>query len=195
MTAARVDTRRAILDSGRRVITAKGYSAVGLNEILKEAGVPKGSFYHFFTSRDAFGEALLQRYFDEYFATMDRITADRNKNAAQQLMQYWQNFYDTQAVDDCQGRCLVVKLGAEIADLSEAMRETMKAGTTQIVDRLERMITAGVGDGSLTIDADPRATAETLYDLWLGASVMAKIHRSTACLDRCMATTRRILHN
>lgn len=195
MTAARVDTRRAILDSGRRVITAKGYSAVGLNEILMEAGVPKGSFYHFFTSRDAFGEALLQRYFDEYFAAMDRITADRNKNAAQHLMQYWQNFYDTQAVDDCQGRCLVVKLGAEIADLSEAMRETMKAGTAQIVDRLERMIAAGVGDGSLTIDADPRATAETLYDLWLGASVMAKIHRSAACLDRCMEATRRILHN
>jgi TetR/AcrR family transcriptional repressor of nem operon len=47
------DTRSTILATGRRVMGAKGFSAVGLSEILGEAGVPKGSFYHYFGSKDA----------------------------------------------------------------------------------------------------------------------------------------------
>jgi len=194
MPVARVETRQSLLDTARRIVTAKGYAAVGINEVLAEAGVPKGSFYHYFASKDAFGEAMMKSYFDEYFATMDGIVAHAENSSAEHLLRYWQYFYDTQAKDDCQGGCLVVKLGSEIADLSEAMRVATKVGTAEIVDRLERMIAGGVVDGSVTIDDDPRATAEALYDLWLGASMLAKIHSSPRQLDRAMAVTRRVLH-
>jgi hypothetical protein len=86
------------------------------------------------------------------------------------------------------GRCPVVKLGAEVSDLSEAMRMVLEVGTTAIVDRLEQMIVKGLADGSVSVEASPRETAEALYDAWLGASVMAKIHRSPDYLDRVMAT-------
>ncbi|QIQ01907.1 TetR/AcrR family transcriptional regulator [Streptomyces liangshanensis] len=194
MSAAKTETRRRILDTARRIVVAKGYAAVGINEVLAAAGVPKGSFYHHFGSKDAFGEAMMDSYFGDYFATMDRITADTTKTAAEHLMEYWRYFYDTQAADHCQGGCLVVKLGAEISDLSEAMRLTTKAGTAEIVDRIEAMITRGVTDGSVSVDDLPRATAETLYDLWIGASMIAKIHGSPGQLDRAMTVTRRILH-
>jgi TetR/AcrR family transcriptional repressor of nem operon len=52
---------------------AKGYAAVGLNEILAAAGVPKGSFYHYFESKDAFGEALLESYFETYLEDLDAM--------------------------------------------------------------------------------------------------------------------------
>jgi TetR/AcrR family transcriptional repressor of nem operon len=194
MPVTKVETRQALLDTARRIVLAKGYAAVGINEVLADAGVPKGSFYHWFPSKDAFGEAMMKSYFDDYFATMDRIVAQKDKTAAEHLMEYWQYFYDTQTADDCQGGCLVVKLGAEIADLSEAMRVTTKSGTAAIVDRIERMITDGLADGSLSVDATPRATAESLYDLWLGASMIAKIHGSAGQLDRAMAVTRQVLH-
>lgn len=190
----KMDTRQSILDTARRIVARKGFAAVGLNEVLAEAGVPKGSFYHYFTSKDAFGEAMMQSYFDDYLATMDRIAADTGKSSAEHLMRYWQNFYETQIFDDCQGRCLVVKLGAEVSDLSETMRMAMKAGTTAIVDRVEQMIISGIADGSVSVDASPRTTAEALYDTWLGASVMAKIHRSPDYLDRAMTLTRQTLH-
>jgi TetR/AcrR family transcriptional repressor of nem operon len=193
MPVTKAETRQSLLTAARRIVAAKGYAAVGINEILTAAGVPKGSFYHHFGSKDAFGEAMMKSYFDEYLTTMDEIVADKGKSSAQHLMRYWQNFYDTQVVDDCQGGCLVVKLGAEIADLSEAMRVATKAGTTEIVDRLERMITDGIADGSVSVDDSPRTTAEALYDLWLGASVMAKIHRSPDYLDRAMTVTRQVL--
>jgi TetR/AcrR family transcriptional repressor of nem operon len=194
MPVTKVETRQSLLDAARRIVAAKGYAAVGINEILAAAGVPKGSFYHYFGSKDAFGEAMMKSYFDDYLTTMDGIVADKGKSSAEHLMRYWQNFYDTQVVDDCQGGCLVVKLGAEIADLSEVMRVATKVGTAAIVDRLEQMITDGIADESVSVDGSPRTTAEALYNLWLGASIMAKIHRSPDYLDRAMTVTRQVLH-
>jgi TetR/AcrR family transcriptional regulator, transcriptional repressor for nem operon len=194
MPITKMDTRQSLLDTGQRIVAHKGFAAVGLNEVLAEAGIPKGSFYYYFSSKDAFGEAMLKSYFDEYLANMDRIFAEADKSSAERLMRYWQNFHDTQSADECQGRCLAVKLGAEVSDLSELMRMVLKEGTTGIVDRLEQMIIRGLADGSLSVNAGPRLTAEALYDTWLGASVMAKIHRSSDSLDRAMTITRQFLH-
>jgi TetR/AcrR family transcriptional regulator, transcriptional repressor for nem operon len=172
----------------------KGFAAVGINEVLSEAGVPKGSFYHYFTSKDAFGEAMMRSYFAGYLADMDRILAEPGRTSAQRLMDYWDGWRETQSVDECQGKCLAVKLGAEVSDLSESMRLALKEGTTAIVDRLERAISAGLEDGSLAVDDDARTTAQVLYDLWLGASVMAKIHRDIGPLATTTTVTRRLLH-
>ncbi|WHX15670.1 TetR/AcrR family transcriptional regulator [Streptomyces malaysiensis subsp. malaysiensis] len=194
MSVTKVETRQSLLEAARQIVAAKGYAAVGINEVLAATGVPKGSFYHYFASKDAFGEAMMKSYFDDYLATMDGIIADKGKSSAERLMSYWQRFYDTQAADDCQGGCLVVKLGAEVSDLSEVMRAATKVGTTAIVDRLEQMINDGITDGSVSVGESPRMTAEALYDLWLGASMMAKIHRSAHHLDRAMTVTRQVLH-
>ncbi|MFH8447237.1 TetR/AcrR family transcriptional regulator [Streptomyces sp. NPDC018026] len=194
MPAIQGDTRRSILDAAQRIMARKGFSAVGINEVLTAAGVPKGSFYHFFGSKDAFGEAMMRAYFTDYLADMDRVLAQPGLTSAQRLMNYWQNWHETQSLDDCQGKCLAVKLGAEVSDLSEAMRIALKEGTNSIIDRLERTITAGLKDGSITVDATPRETARALYDMWLGASVMTKIHRDIGQLDTTMTVTRQLLH-
>ncbi|MEV5432416.1 TetR/AcrR family transcriptional regulator [Streptomyces sp. NPDC052701] len=194
-TAARsTETRQNILDAAQRIMAHKGYSAVGLNEVLAEVGVPKGSFYHHFPSKDAFGEALLKSYFDDYLADMDRVLTAPGRSAAERLMDYWKVWRETQSVGECQGRCLAVKLGAEVSDLSESMRLALKEGTDAIVGRLERAISAGLTDGSVTIEDTPLETARILYDMWLGASVMAKIHRSLEPLDITTTVTRRLLH-
>ncbi|MEU1177910.1 TetR/AcrR family transcriptional regulator [Streptomyces sp. NPDC005820] len=188
------DTRRIILDTAQRIMARKGYSAVGINEVLAEAGVPKGSFYHYFASKDAFGEAILRSYFADYLMDMDRVLARADRSAAERLMAYWQQWRQTQSLEECQGKCLAVKLGAEVADLSETMRMALKEGTSAVVDRIERTITDGLEDGSLSVDGEARDVAEVLYDMWLGASVMAKIHRSLAPLDTVTEATRRLLH-
>jgi TetR/AcrR family transcriptional regulator, transcriptional repressor for nem operon len=188
------DTRQSILDAAQVAMSRKGWAAVGINEVLTAAGVPKGSFYHWFTSKDAFGQAMLQRYFADYLAEMDAAFASSRTTAAERLMAYWRNWRDTQSLEDCQGRCLAVKLGAEVADLSEPMRLALKEGTTGIIDRVQHMIDAGLCDGSLSIDGDSRETAQTLYDMWLGASIMAKIHRDPAPMDNALTSTARLLH-
>lgn len=188
------DVREGILAHGQRIMASKGYSAVGLNEILTASGVPKGSFYHYFGSKDAFGEALLESYFRDYLAEMDAALTAPGQTTAQRLMNYWTSWQATQSFQDCQGKCLAVKLGAEVADLSEAMRLTLKRGTTGVIDRLTQAIEAGVAEGSVTVEGTARDAAESLYQLWLGASVMVKIVRDTRPFETAMTATRQILH-
>lgn len=188
------DVRQGILDVGQRIMAAKGYSAVGLNEILATAGVPKGSFYHYFGSKDAFGEALLENYFEAYLDDIDKTLAQPNLTMAQRLLNYFHIWQDTQSFQDCQGKCLAVKLGVEVADLSEAMRAVLMRGTSGITDRLANGIEIGVAEGSLTITGDPHDVAQSLYQLWVGASVMVKITKSVKPFDTAMAITRQILN-
>jgi TetR/AcrR family transcriptional repressor of nem operon len=188
------DVRDNILEVGQRIMSGKGYSAVGLNEILTEAKVPKGSFYHYFASKDAFGEALLSHYFEDYLADIDAVMGQPGLTMAQRLLNYFDMWRDNQSFLDCQGKCLAVKLAAEVADLSEAMRGVLNKGTSGIIAKLADAIEHGVAEGSLTVDDTPRHVAESLYQLWLGASVMVKIVRGTGPFDSAMAVTRQMLH-
>lgn len=190
---AHTDTRQGILDTAYGLVGAKGFSGVGLNEILATAGVPKGSFYHYFGSKEAFGEALLADYFESYLADLDTTLAEPGLSHAERLMNYWRKWQATQGSIDDQRKCLAVKLAAEVSDLSEAMRLALKRGTAGIIERLSGAIAAGVAEGSLTVEGEPRTIAEMLYHVWLGASLMAKIVRTDAPFEAAMGTTRRIL--
>lgn len=192
-TADNNQTRQRIFEAAQSIIARKGFSAVGLNEVLQAACVPKGSFYHYFASKDAFGTALLEHYFEAYFEDMDQIFQNPELTAHDALMHYWQLWISNQTSQAECGRCLAVKLGAEVADLSEHMRLALQRGTSQIAERLEAAIARGVKEGSVRISATPGQVALRLYALWLGASVMAKITRSSLAFDEALLHTRRVL--
>ena len=140
MTTEHKDVRQHILDTGKIVIVGKGFSAVGLAEILNAAKVPKGSFYHYFKSKEVFGEALLEDYFAGYNQRLQSLFSDKSMTAAARLMTYWSRWQDAQEGDDLTGKCLVVKLSAEVADLSELMRNALKQGTEKLCYDLMRFI-------------------------------------------------------
>jgi TetR/AcrR family transcriptional repressor of nem operon len=192
-TSESSDVRDGIIAVGQRIMASKGFSAVGINEILTAASVPKGSFYHYFGSKDAFGEAMLTAYFAQYHAEMDATLGRSKGSHADRLLAYFQAWREGQSLQDCQGKCLAVKLGAEVADLSEAMRAAMKLGTAGIVSRLAQAIAAGQADQSLGVQTDPTELAESLYQLWMGASVMAKIARNAQPFEVALGATRRLL--
>jgi TetR/AcrR family transcriptional regulator, transcriptional repressor for nem operon len=187
------DVRQHILDTAQIIIAGRGFSAVGLNEILQAASVPKGSFYHYFGSKEAFGEALLESYFAGYMVGIEGLLCRPGLNGAARLMRYWDNWRDTQANCDPKGKCLAVKLAAEVSDLSEPMRVVLRQGTDRVIARLAQAIEEGRADGSLPAPLAPQATATTLYQMWLGASLRAKITRDSAPLDAALAATRQLL--
>lgn len=187
------DVKSHILDTAQRLIAARGFSAVGLNEILLEAKVPKGSFYHYFASKDVFGADLLEHYFKKYLVELDGMLGDERIAARDRLMTYWSYWREHQLGDDLDGRCLAVKLGAEVSDMSEGMRVALKNGTSAIVSRLARVVKDGLADGSFDSSQNPHDLAETLYQLWLGASIMAKIARHAGPFDAAMNASDRLL--
>ncbi|GAA1457056.1 TetR/AcrR family transcriptional regulator [Williamsia maris] len=187
------ETREVIIACSQVLMARKGYTAVGLNEILTAAHVPKGSFYYHFASKDALGEAMLRSYFEGYLADFDEILSRDDHTWAERIGLYFASWIESQSSFDCQGKCLAVKLGAEVADLSESMRVALRDGIGEITNRIERAIRAGLDDGSVSSPGDPAATASALYELWLGASVVAKVNRSTTSMDSALAHTRTVL--
>ncbi|MED5524915.1 TetR/AcrR family transcriptional regulator [Gallaecimonas pentaromativorans] len=187
------DVKDHILDTAQRIMGSRGFSAVGLNEILTSSGVPKGSFYHYFGSKEAFGVALLERYFSLYMTGLNQLLDSNQGTAVSRLMDYWQRWVDTQAGTDLQGRCLVVKLGAEVSDLSEDMRQVLEQGTSQLLARLTREIALAQQEGDVEPSVDPAELADALYQMWLGASMLAKVTHTGKPLASALATTSRLL--
>jgi len=187
------ETRETILEVGQRLAALKGFTAVGLNEILATAGVPKGSFYHYFASKEQYGTALVDHYVKRYLEGTEEMLRSSRLPARDRLMNLWQRWYQIQAGDDEGSKCLIVKLSAEVADFSGEMRIALWSGVYRFIARLARCIEEGQADGSLPASLDAAKTAQTLYQLWLGASMLAKLSRSRMELDSAMETTRDIL--
>ena len=193
MNHSRTDVKQHILDTGRSIILGKGFSAVGLNEILLTAQVPKGSFYHYFKSKESFGEALVESYMGGYLAQVNGLLQADGTPAAERLLRYWHSWMGSSDSEAAECNCLVVKLSGEVSDLSEAMRAALLRGTDQIVERLGDCIAQGLRDGSLTSSMDAQHTALALYEMWLGAALLTKVRRERSALDAAMAATLSLL--
>lgn len=177
------NTKVHLLTTGYDLIAQRGFTAVGIKQILDTAGVPKGSFYHYFASKEAFGEAIINHYFTRYKKRLDLI-AEQDNNGQQKLYDYFQNWYDTQQHGCDHEKCLVVKLSAEVADMSEPMRKALHAGYQQTITWLSEQIKIGWADNSIPQQANISAEsiAKRWYFAWLGASLIAKISQTNTPL-------------
>jgi len=186
------DTRLHILNVGYELIVNQGFTAVGLSQLLKAADVPKGSFYHYFKSKEAFGEALIEHYFDHYLTRVDSILVHGQGNHAERLLDYLSRWRDTQSGVCNAHKCLVVKLSAEVSDLSDSMRQALQKGADCVVQQMATCIENGVKEGSIT-SLDHQQAAKNLYSLWLGASLLSKLSQSTDTLDSAFDETKRLI--
>ena len=188
------DTREHLLATGEAIILGKGFAAVGLAEILGSAGVPKGSFYHYFRSKEGFGVELLQRYFEHYDARLQQQLQQGEGSARDRLLAYFDGWLDTHKCCDEQSQsCLAIKLAAEVSDLSEPMREAQAEGMGRVVQRLADCIRQGQQQGSLCTQLHADETASALYSLWVGSALLFKVHHSQAPMQVAQAQTRALL--
>jgi TetR/AcrR family transcriptional regulator, transcriptional repressor for nem operon len=188
----RTDTRQLLLDVTRDLMAERGYNALGIAEIVAAAGIPKGSFYYYFSSKDAFGQALLSEYFSDYLLTVGTLL-NGDATAAERLEKYFRHWQSTQGTMVPHGRCLVVKLGAEVCDASEGMRKVIESGTREIINRIAACIQEGKQDGSISFQGPADVLASELYKLWIGASLMARIQGAPDTFICTLAMTKRLL--
>lgn len=183
-----------ILATGYQLIATKGFNNVGLSELLRVAKVPKGSFYYYFKSKEHFGEELIKDYFANYLLTINALFTNSKFSGYERLMQYWLTWAETQGTSCTDKKCLVVKLGAEVADLSEPMRIALQSGAKSVTEKIALCVQAGIKDGSIDPNIQPHM-ADSLYHLWLGASIVAKLQKDKMPLTSALTTTKLILGN
>lgn len=193
-------TRGQILAKGYELLLQRGFTAVGIKDILEAAEVPKGSFYYYFPSKEVFGCELLEQYVENYLARMGTIldTEASDSHAADspkaRLMRYWAAWIrDPETGCSAFEQCLVVKLSAEVSDISEDMRKILSLGVERITHKLASTISEGLADGSLPALDTPEVMAKTLYQLWLGAALVAKIESNKTALQQALKTTEKLL--
>lgn len=176
-----VKTKERILDAAEGLMLVKSFHSVGLNEILTAVQVPKGSFYHYFKSKEQFGVEMLKHYVADATAWKTRmlLSPEPEPDALRRLLTYFEG--NIAKSHECEGRfpCLVAKLAAEVADFSDDMRVVLAAGTVEWLDILRQLIDQGVVQKSIRPQPDAAATAAVIQDLWNGAMQRAAVARST----------------
>ncbi len=187
------DTRERILSIGQTLVSGRGFSALGLSEILTKAEVPKGSFYHYFQSKEGFGVALLERYFDNYLLHASTLLQNETIPVTERLLTYFSNWRQVAASCECPNMCLAVKLAAEVADLSEPMRLALDAGMKKITVQIANTISTAQVQSQFPAEINAAQLAESLYGMWVGASLLTKVSRSMTAMDLAYKQTEQML--
>ena len=121
------DTRQKLIKSGAKAMLAKSYHAVGIQEILTEVDVPKGSFYHYFESKEAFGVAIIEYYGEQLANAIRNSVTDHRFSPRQRILAYFTSIRDYYTINGCGRGCLVAKLATEVANPSGDMRDAFAA--------------------------------------------------------------------
>ena len=177
------DTKEAILAAGHALIIEKSYNGCGLKEILDTAGVPKGSFYHYFKSKEDFGLALIERAQDQMHDFMREYLRDRKFSPRTRIANMYariQQFHEEEGID-CQ--CRVPKLILEQSQLSENMRGGIKCAQDLMHNMMAQTIREGQQEGEINKSLVPEKIAVFLFNASHGASIQMQVERSTKPYD------------
>ena len=180
-------TRARILEVGAQAIADKSFNSCGLNEILKAAGVPKGSFYHYFGSKEDFGVALIEKASEEFVDFLRPIIGNRRKSPLQRLRAVFETSREHCKANGAARQCLVPKLALETSQLSEPVHAAVKCAYDQWSALLARVIREAQAAGEIGRSQDPDRLANVLVMLWEGATIRMQIDRSLRPVDDFLA--------
>ena len=180
-------TREHLLEVGLRQLRLTGYNATGVKEILDLAGVPKGSFYHYFPSKEAFVGELIGRYAEAEIERVRRILEDPAEDPLKQLRSYFEELSMANGFHTEVSGCLLGSMSLEVADHNEVLQPQLRS----LFDVWQRAITSvlrrAIQRGDLDKTTDPDALAEFLLSSYEGALVRMKA-------DRCNRPLENFLH-
>ena len=176
-------SREALIRAGVALLSEKGYSATGLEEVLRSAGVPKGSFYHYFSSKDVFGAALIEAYATYFVRKLDRWLLDERTAPLQRIRNFVADARDGMARYEFRRGCVVGNLGQEMSALPELFRDRLHGVLLDWQARTERCLREAQAVGEIAADADCAALAAFFWIGWEGAVRRAKLERSPEPLD------------
>jgi TetR/AcrR family transcriptional regulator, transcriptional repressor for nem operon len=172
-------TRERLLEVGAQAIAEKSFSACGLAEILERAGVPKGSFYHYFKSKEDFGIALIEKEASTFLDELRPIIGDRKRTPLARLRAIFERLRDECLAKGAARECLIPKMALETAQLSEPVQAAIQAAYEQWRALLAQVIREAQAAGEVGRGLDAERLANMLVMLWEGATIRSQIDRSS----------------
>jgi TetR/AcrR family transcriptional repressor of nem operon len=181
------DTRARLIHSGMEALTEHGFTASGINGILHKAGIPKGSFYHYFDSKEAYGLAIMEHYATYFANKLDRHLLNENLTPLQRLQAFVDDAKAGMARHNFQRGCVVGNLGQEISTLPEGYREWLIATLQDWQSRVACCLKDAQSRAELAKSADCNQLAEAFWIGWEGAVMRSRLERSDWPLSRFLS--------
>lgn len=176
--------RKALIRAGLVQLTERGYTNVGLDEITAAAGVTKGSFYHYFPTKAAFGAELIEAYGAYFRDTLSRSLDRADLTPLARLQAFTRDAEAGMARHDFRRGCLIGNLGQEMGTLPEDYRARLIAVLESWQALVSDCLSAGQSTGEVPAHQDPDTLAEIFWTGWEGAVLRAKLQHSPEPLRR-----------
>jgi TetR/AcrR family transcriptional repressor of nem operon len=179
----RQDTKTRLLEAGIELMYEKGYSNTGIQEVLVRVGVPKGSFYHYFESKEDFALKIIEHHDQKCRARLERILRNAEVSPLARLRNYCEEGKRDLEERNCRKGCLIGNLSQEMADQSEILRTALSDVMARWRDFFTTCIAEGQSVGELSQIWPAAKLAELFLSGWEGAIMRAKSSKSLEPLD------------
>ena len=176
------ETKQRLITAGLRLLLERGYHAVGVQELLVETGIPKGSFYHHFASKEDFALQVIDAYQANVHALLDATLLDERRPPLERVRAFFEGVRQAYEAEGYLG-CLLGGLGQELSGASALFRRKIEGCIGAIAVRIAQCLDEARAAGDLPSGADVRAMAELLVDAWEGAALRSRLVRSSRPLD------------
>lgn len=182
------DTRARILQAGAELLHRQGYSATGIQQVLDACGVPKGSFYHYFKSKEDFGLAVVDMHAESMLAGAQAMFANPDLAPMERIRQFFERFLGlfTDPGHPLAGSgCPIGNLVQELASSSQVFRQRLDAVLSGLEEHMALALRQAREAGEIPARLDPGETARFVSSSWQGALLRAKAAGNPAPLARC----------
>jgi TetR/AcrR family transcriptional regulator, transcriptional repressor for nem operon len=170
----KTDTKQKILETGAELIHLKGFNHTGLQEILNAAGVPKGSFYNYFKSKEDFGLQVIDHFAGYYTFISQPILEDPVLSPLQKIKRLLEWFMDFFESKDYAYGCPIGNLAQEMGDLSPAFRDRLMSAVNMMVDGYSELLAEAQKNGEISQQLNVKEAAYFLVSSWHGALLHMK---------------------
>ncbi|MGC4062277.1 MAG: TetR family transcriptional regulator C-terminal domain-containing protein [Aquabacterium sp.] len=181
-TADKTDIPNRLTEAGYALFKQHGYNATGIQQITDQAGVPKGSFYNHFESKEAFAAQIIRNYAQWVENAWHKGLQDAPASPLATIRQLFAMFIAHHAQSGCQG-CLVGNFAAEVVEASPHCRSVLSAVMQDWRGRLAMLIAQAQQAGELREDLDAQTMAGFFWDAWEGALLRTKVDNSVQPLE------------
>ncbi|WP_201723695.1 TetR/AcrR family transcriptional regulator [Bradyrhizobium neotropicale] len=175
-------TRENLIEAGLRVIHADGYSASGIQGIVEQAEVPKGSFYTYFASKEAFGAEVIDAYSDRGLTRLRAFLCNAEMTPVARLEAFFDDRIAAFRKSNFVRGCLLGNFSAEAADHSAMIRQQLMKHFKSWSAVFEQCISEGQNVGEISLEFSATSLADFLLNSWEGALLRMRADKNDTAL-------------
>ncbi|NAS30564.1 TetR family transcriptional regulator [Flavobacteriaceae bacterium R38] len=176
--------KKDILQIGYDVFRKKGYHNVGINEILKQANIPKGSFYNFFKSKEDFAMQVIDDYGENNRSLITSFLNNQALSPFNRLKSFYQSLIDDNQKDNYLGSCLLNTLANELGTQNKLIATTTDKNFLSWVYLIAECVKEAQLLGEIRNDYSSFEIAEYLHAGCNGVYSRMKVTHSKAFMEK-----------